>query len=300
MKWLLFLALIGGSWAASGQLRGGGVVATVMSNLGLERFLAGRGLALHRTSVGDRYVAEKMRETAINVGGEQSGHLILSDFATTGDGLVAAVQVLAVVVEQGRPASEVCRVFAPLPQLLRNVRFAGASPLRDARIQRAIRAAEGRLNGAGRLLIRQSGTEKMIRVMAEAEDEALVVLVVDELCATIAAQTRAGSGSGPGGGGGSCSLSLTHVVAKPSPGHAGKPIVVSFRVSAPAHATLLVSPVGGTAGTVVARNVPKGLNQLVWGGWLGKLPAVAGHYALTVVAKACGNTRTHVVTVTTT
>ncbi len=144
-----------------------------MSNLGLERFLAGRGLALHRTSVGDRYVAEKMRETAINVGGEQSGHLILSDFATTGDGLVAALQVLAVIVEQNRPASEVCRVFAPLPQLLRNVRFAGASPLRDARIQQAIRTAEGHLNGAGRLLICQERHfEKLIRVMAESEDEA--------------------------------------------------------------------------------------------------------------------------------
>src|ERR1700722_9227758 len=192
------LALIGGSWAASGQLRGGGIVATVMSNLGLERFLAGRGLALHRTSVGDRYVAEKMRESAINVGGEQSGHMILSDFATTGDGLVAALQVLAVVVEQDRPASEVCRVFTPLPQLLRNVRFAGASPLRNAHIQQAITAAEARLNGAGRLLIRQSGTEKLIRVMAEAEDEALVVLVVDELCATIAARARATGGASSG------------------------------------------------------------------------------------------------------
>jgi phosphoglucosamine mutase len=184
------LALIGASWADSGQLRGGGVVATVMSNLGLERFLGERGLALHRTTVGDRYVAEKMREKAINVGGEQSGHLILSDFATTGDGLVAALQILAVIVAQGRPASEVCQMFTPLPQLLRNVRFAGASPLRDARIQRAIRTAEGHLNGAGRLLIRQSGTEKLIRVMAESEDEALVARVVDELCATIAAQVR--------------------------------------------------------------------------------------------------------------
>jgi len=188
------LALIGGSWAASGRLRGGGIVATVMSNLGLERFLTGRGLALHRAAVGDRYVAAMMREAAINVGGEQSGHLILSDFATTGDGLVAALQVLGVLVEQDRPASEVCRVFIPLPQLLRNVRYAGASPLDDVHIQRAIQAAEGRLNGAGRLLIRKSGTEKLIRVMAESEDEALVALVVDELCATIAAQVRAGAG----------------------------------------------------------------------------------------------------------
>ncbi len=187
------LALIGGAWAVSGRLRGGGIVATVMSNLGLERFLAGRGLALHRTRVGDRYVAEMMREAAINVGGEQSGHLILSDLATTGDGLVAALQVLGVLVEQGRPASEVCRVFAPLPQLLRNVRYVGASPLGDASIQGAIRAAEGRLNDAGRLLIRESGTEKMIRVMAESKDEALVAQVVDELCATIAARVRAGN-----------------------------------------------------------------------------------------------------------
>ena len=190
------LALIGGSWAASGRLRGGGIVATVMSNLGLERFLTGRGLALHRAAVGDRYVAAMMREAAINVGGEQSGHLILSDFATTGDGLVAALQVLGVLVEQDRPASAVCRVFTPLPQLLRNVRYAGASPLDDVHIQRAIQAAEGRLNGAGRLLIRKSGTEKLIRVMAESEDEALVALVVDELCATIAAQVRAGAGAG--------------------------------------------------------------------------------------------------------
>ncbi|MDE2008302.1 MAG: phosphoglucosamine mutase [Rhodospirillales bacterium] len=190
------LALIGGSWADSGQLRGGGVVATVMSNLGLERFLADRGLTLHRTAVGDRYVAEKMREAAINVGGEQSGHMILSDFATTGDGLVAALQVLAVLVEQDRPASEVCRVFTPLPQLLRNVRFAGASPLRDAPILQAIAAAEGRLNGAGRLLIRESGTEPLVRVMAEAEDEMLVARVVDELCQTIAAHTRMREGIG--------------------------------------------------------------------------------------------------------
>jgi phosphoglucosamine mutase len=188
------LALIGGSWAASGQLHGGGVVATVMSNLGLERFLAGRGITLHRTIVGDRYVAERMRETGINVGGEQSGHLILSDFTTTGDGLVAALQVLAVIVDQDRRASEVCRVFTPLPQLLRNVRFSGASPLGDSAIQSAIHAAEGRLNGAGRLLIRQSGTENLIRVMAESEDEGLVTLVVDELCAVIAAQARSAVG----------------------------------------------------------------------------------------------------------
>ena len=145
-----------------------------MSNLGLERFLAGRGLALHRTKVGDRYVAERMRAIGINVGGEQSGHMILSDFATTGDGLVAALQVLAVIVEQGRPASEVCRVFTPLPQLLKNVRFAGASPLRSMRDPAGDRGGRGGAERRGRLLIRESGTEPLIRVMAEGEDEALI------------------------------------------------------------------------------------------------------------------------------
>ena len=180
------LALIARSWRKSGQLRGEGVVATVMSNLGLERFLAAHGIALHRTQVGDRYVAERMRAGGFNVGGEQSGHMILSDYATTGDGLVAALQVLAVIVEQGRPASEVCGVFTPLPQRLKSVRFAGASPLHDPRVAAAIADAEARLAGTGRLLIRASGTEPVMRVMAEAEDEALVVRVVDDLCACIA------------------------------------------------------------------------------------------------------------------
>jgi phosphoglucosamine mutase len=183
------LALIAQSWAASGQLRGQGVVATVMSNLGLERFLNGQGLTLHRTKVGDRYVAARMRELGMNLGGEQSGHVILSDFATTGDGLLAALQVLAVIVQQQRSAREVCRIFAPLPQLLRNVRFAGPSPLNSERIQRAISAAELVLNGSGRLLIRESGTEPLIRVMAEGEDEALIGRMVEELCTTIAAAT---------------------------------------------------------------------------------------------------------------
>ena len=179
------LALIARSWAGADRLRGSGIAATVMSNLGLERFLAGHGLGLDRTPVGDRYVAERMRAQGMNVGGEQSGHVILSDFATTGDGLVAALQVLAVVVERGRPASEVCRVFTPLPQRLKNVRFAGTSPLGDVQIQAAIRSAEATLNGHGRLLIRESGTEPMIRVMAEAEDEAVVTRLVDDLCAII-------------------------------------------------------------------------------------------------------------------
>jgi phosphoglucosamine mutase len=179
------LALMARSWQQSGQLRGGGIVATVMSNLGLEKFLEGQGLALHRTQVGDRYVMEKMRADGLNVGGEQSGHMILSDYATTGDGLLAALQVLAVLVEQRRPASEVCRVFQRWPQKLRSVRFAGESPLEAPDVQRAIAAAEARLAGQGRLLIRKSGTEPVIRVMAEAEDEALVEREVDDLCGVI-------------------------------------------------------------------------------------------------------------------
>jgi phosphoglucosamine mutase len=176
------LALIAGSWNDAGRLAGGGVVATVMSNLGLERYLEGRGLHLHRTRVGDRYVVEQMRAGKYNVGGEQSGHMILSDYATTGDGLLASLQVLAVLVEDGRPASEVTRMFRPFPQKLRNVRFEGASPLERDGVRAAIDAAEIRLNGSGRLLIRKSGTEPVIRVMAEGEDEALVVRVVDEIC----------------------------------------------------------------------------------------------------------------------
>ncbi|HEX3348869.1 MAG TPA: phosphoglucosamine mutase [Acetobacteraceae bacterium] len=181
------LALIARSWSDAGQLRGGAVVATVMSNLGLERFLEARAITLHRTRVGDRYVVERMRESGCNVGGEQSGHMILSDYATTGDGLVAALQVLAVLVQDGRSASEATRLFAPLPQRLRNVRFTGASPLEADGVRAAIDAASSRLNGSGRVLIRESGTEPVIRVMAEGEDEALVMLIVDELCERIRA-----------------------------------------------------------------------------------------------------------------
>jgi phosphoglucosamine mutase len=181
------LALIGQSWAADGRLRGGGIVATVMSNLGLERFLGARGIELLRAPVGDRYVMEMMRERAINIGGEQSGHMILSDFATTGDGLVAALQVLATLVAERRPASEVCRRFTPLPQRLRNVRYSGGSPLQHPDVVRAVREAETLLGQTGRLLLRPSGTEPVIRVMAEAEDAALVETVVDTLCAGIAA-----------------------------------------------------------------------------------------------------------------
>jgi phosphoglucosamine mutase len=184
------LGLIGRSWQQSGRLRGDGIVATVMSNLGLERFLNARGLKLHRTRVGDRYVAEHMRAHGLNIGGEQSGHVILADFATTGDGLLAALQVLAVLVESQRSASEVCQVFQPLPQCLKNVRFSGPSPLRLEAVQRDIKAAEARLNGTGRLLIRESGTEPLVRVMAEGEDQAIVADIVDSLCTAIAAATR--------------------------------------------------------------------------------------------------------------
>jgi phosphoglucosamine mutase len=180
------LALIAQSWHQAGTLRGGGIVATVMSNLGLERHLAGLGLKLHRTRVGDRYVAEQMRASGLNVGGEQSGHLILTDFATTGDGLLAALQVLAVLVQQDRPASQVLQVFQRLPQRLKNVRFNGVSPLRENRVQAAILQAEVRLSGTGRVLIRESGTEPLVRVMAEGEDSLLVAEIVDQLCEMIA------------------------------------------------------------------------------------------------------------------
>jgi phosphoglucosamine mutase len=179
------LALIGESWAASGRLQGGGIVATVMSNLGLERFLEGRGIDLHRARVGDRYVMEMMRERGINIGGEQSGHMIMSDFATTGDGLIAALQVLATIAEEGGNPSDVCRRFTPLPQKLKNVRFQGPSPLQDAEVQQAVRNAERRLGASGRLLLRPSGTEPVIRVMVEAENPELVDEIVDGLCARI-------------------------------------------------------------------------------------------------------------------
>ena len=185
------LAAIAGAWHREGRLVGGGVVATVMSNLGLERHLEGLGLALHRTKVGDRYVAERMRASGCNVGGEQSGHLILSDYATTGDGLVAALQVLAMLVEEARPASEVCRRFTPLPQRLVNIRYTGASPLGDAEVEGAIAAAGTRLGRAGRVLVRASGTEPLIRVMAEAEDEAEMRRTVEDLAAVIRARAAA-------------------------------------------------------------------------------------------------------------
>ena len=179
------LALIAGSWAASGRLRGGGVVATVMSNMGLERKLAEAGLRLERTAVGDRYVVERMRELGMNVGGEQSGHMVVSDFATTGDGLIAALQVLSVLVERGRPASEALQMFTLFPQLLRSERFVGRSPLSSPAVIEARRWAEDELGASGRLLLRESGTEPVVRVMAEAEDEALVARVVGGVCEAI-------------------------------------------------------------------------------------------------------------------
>jgi phosphoglucosamine mutase len=184
------LALAARAWQAQGRLRGDAVVATVMSNLGLERYLGGLGLGLRRTRVGDRYVVERMRADGLNLGGEQSGHIILSDFSTTGDGLVAALQVLATLVEAQRPASEACRLFEPLPQLLQNVRFSGSSPLGHPAVQAAVLQAEASLAATGRLLLRESGTEPVVRVMAEGEDEAVVRQVVQGLCAEIEAVTR--------------------------------------------------------------------------------------------------------------
>jgi phosphoglucosamine mutase len=181
------MALIATSWHRAGTLKGGGITATVMSNLGLERYLEGLGLSLERTAVGDRYVVEHMRQHGRNIGGEQSGHIILQDHSTTGDGLIAALQVLAALIEQGGKASEVGRVFAPLPQRMASVRLpAGSDVMSLPAVARAIASAETRLNGTGRLLIRKSGTEPVIRVMAEGEDASLVAALVEELAATIA------------------------------------------------------------------------------------------------------------------
>ena len=175
------MAVIAESWLAQDRLSGKALVATVMSNLGLERFVSGLGIELLRTKVGDRYVLEAMREKGINLGGEQSGHIILSDFATTGDGLVAGLQVLAALRESGRKASDFCRRFTPYPQLLRNVRHSGGKPLELPAVQQAIDAAEKRLGKAGRVVIRPSGTEPLIRVMAEGEDQTLVETVVADI-----------------------------------------------------------------------------------------------------------------------
>ena len=182
------MGLVAESLTQTGKLRGGGVVATVMSNLGLERHLNNLGLALLRTPVGDRYVVELMREVGCNVGGEQSGHIVLSDYSTTGDGLIAALQVLAVARRRDKPLSTVARVFAPVPQKLTNIRFTpvnGGTPLDDTAVKRAIRDGEAKLAGNGRLLIRKSGTEPLIRVMAEGDDAGLVESVVGEIAGAI-------------------------------------------------------------------------------------------------------------------
>jgi len=184
------MAVIAAAWQRRGRLRGGAVVATDMSNLGLERYLEGLGLGLVRTRVGDRYVVEHMRSRDCNIGGEQSGHIVLRDFSPTGDGLLAALQVLAELVASGRPASEILPAFEPLPQRLENVRYGLRDPLAAPAVARAIADADARLDGVGRLLVRRSGTEPLIRIMAEAEDEGLVGDIVEGVAAEVRAAAR--------------------------------------------------------------------------------------------------------------
>ena len=179
------MAVIAESWHRRGRLTAGGVVATVMSNLGLERYLKEIGLAMVRTPVGDRYVVEHMRKHGYNVGGEQSGHIVLSDFTTTGDGLVSALQVLSVVVGTGKPVSEVCNRFERLPQILQNVPYVNGAPLEQDLVKQAIDQGKARLGGSGRLVIRPSGTESVIRVMAEGDDERLVHQVVGDIAEAV-------------------------------------------------------------------------------------------------------------------
>ena len=179
------MALIAKNWLDRDLLKGGGIVATVMSNLGLEKYLNSIGLNLERTKVGDRYVVEHMRANGFNIGGEQSGHIVLGEHLTTGDGLMAALQILAVVVASDGPASKVTRLFDPLPQLLKNVRYGIGQPLEDTLVKNAIKEGEARLSDTGRVLIRKSGTEAMIRVMAEGEDESLILSVVDNIVSAV-------------------------------------------------------------------------------------------------------------------
>ncbi|RYE86770.1 MAG: phosphoglucosamine mutase, partial [Hyphomicrobiales bacterium] len=180
-----FMAVIAQSWHERGLLLGGGLVATVMSNLGLERYLQSIGLSLERTAVGDRYVLEAMRAKGFNVGGEQSGHIILSDFTTTGDGLVAALQLLSVLKQIGKPVSEICSRFEKVPQLLQSVRYKTGKPLDHKLVVQVIAESKARLGAGGRLVIRESGTEPVIRVMAEGDDRGLVEAVVAEITSTI-------------------------------------------------------------------------------------------------------------------
>jgi phosphoglucosamine mutase len=176
------MAVIAESWLRRGRLAGGGIVATVMSNLGLERYLHDLGLGLERTPVGDRYVVEHMRQHGYNVGGEQSGHIVMSDYSTTGDGLVTALQILAVVAQSGKPVSEICNRFEPLPQVLKNVRYKnGIQPLDNIAVRKAIDVGKTKLGNEGRLVIRPSGTEPVIRVMAEGDDVKLVDTVVSDI-----------------------------------------------------------------------------------------------------------------------
>lgn len=180
------MATVASHLKSTGRLRGDAVVTTVMSNLGLEKYLESIGIDLIRTQVGDRYVVEAMRAQNLNLGGEQSGHIILNDFATTGDGLIAALQVLSVLVSTGKPVSEICNLFSPYPQLLKNVRYAsGTDPLEKEDVRAAILAGENLLNGSGRVVIRKSGTEPLIRVMAEGQDDKLITAVVDDIVATV-------------------------------------------------------------------------------------------------------------------
>ena len=182
------MALFAARWAEEGRLKGSALATTVMSNLGLERYLAARDVGLHRTAVGDRYVVEAMRAHGLNLGGEQSGHIVMTDYATTGDGLIAGLQFLAEMVRTGQPASKLARNFETVPQLLRNVRYsAGQTPLERPAVKAAIASGEAKLLGHGRLLIRKSGTEPLIRVMAEAEDEGLMRAVVDDIVGAVEA-----------------------------------------------------------------------------------------------------------------
>lgn len=180
------MALIAGNWAKSGRLKGGALVATVMSNLGLERHLSTLGVGLMRTPVGDRYVVETMREKKCNLGGEQSGHIVMSDYNTTGDGLIAALQILSMIREQGKPVSQVCNVFKPLPQILKNVQAPGEVLVKPS-VKDVISRAEKKLGVSGRFVIRKSGTEPLVRVMAEGDDAGLVQQLVDEICDAIRA-----------------------------------------------------------------------------------------------------------------